>query len=237
MHTYAPCTGGRRERGDGVSCGIPVVHGPRLTCRGVREKRAQKALSRGADQQRSPKVGECVKVIQQGPVVVSCLGESEAWVQNHPAFVQPCVLSPSQPVGQLSAYISHNVVVLRHLLHPVAVRTPMHRDVGHGEGRHERKHCRVGKPPADVVDKDRACGERALCDLCPHRVDAYGHALGGEHIDDRDDPAQLFLDRHALGTWTSRLTPDVDQVGAVAVQLKAARGRGINVEVTTAITE
>ena len=38
-------------------------------------------------------------------------------------------------------------------------------------------------------------------------------SLAGERLDDRDHPAQLFVERNRLGPWAARFAPEIEHVG------------------------
>jgi hypothetical protein len=94
-----------------------------------------------------------------------------------------------------------------------------------------------GQRGRHVVDHAGPGGHRRLGDLGLAGVDRHLCTPGHQGLDDRDDPAQLLVDRHGLGARAGGLAADVDPVGALVDQPAAVRDGGVGVEEPATVRE
>ncbi len=79
--------------------------------------------------------------------MVGILGEAEARIDDDGAGSTPAAVAASDSLAQLAHDVERHVVVLREVVHAVAVTSPVHRDVGHAELRYGEYISGSARPP------------------------------------------------------------------------------------------
>ena len=169
--------------------------------------------------------------------MVGVLREPEPGVEHEVLRLDAAFEQRVAPLAELTDDVVDDVVVDGARLHVGAVPAPVHRDEGQPVGRDPGHHLGVGQAARDVVDDGGPRLHRCPRDRGPHRVDGDDRALGGQRRDERDDAAQLLLDRRALGSGSRRLTAHVDDVGAGRHDVAAVRDGGVRLEPLPAVGE
>ncbi len=99
----------------------------------------------------------------------------------------------------------------------------MHQHPGHFRIGQQRRHRGIGATAGNVVDDPRTAAQGRARDISMHGVDADGNAFCGKGFDDGDDTGRLDLRVDPRGAGPGRLSPDVDDVGAVGHQGQTLR--------------
>ena len=171
----------------------------------VGEQAAQERLAARPDQQRDGRA----RAARRGPRSSSqlCsrgLGEAEPRVEHEPLRGDPGGERRLDPLGQLVADGRHHAaraVVRRELLHVVAVRAPVHRDVRHAVRRPRRRRISGSAQAAgDVVDDARRRPRSAASATSARMVSTETAApSAASALDHRDHAAELL--GHAAAGW------------------------------------
>jgi hypothetical protein len=111
----------------------------------------------------------------------------------------------------------------------------VHRDVGDAQLGDDPRQFRVGQSPADLVHDGRALTYRGTGSTGAHRLDADRDSGRSQLADHGQDSSILLCLADPAGPGPSRLSPDVDEVGAVRGEALAMLHGGGVPEVLTAI--
>ncbi len=227
----------RGQRGNHRRRRLAPVGRPRRAI-GPGQQRTEEALPRGAQQYRDPGGHQFRQAMQQRPIVLSCLGESQPGVDHQLGRVDARGHRVVHAGEQVGAHFGHHIAVVRYQVRAVRRhRAPVHQHPWHTGFGHQRCHRRVGPSTGHVVDDLRAVLQRRARHSRVHGVDADGNSLCSKLFDDGHDAGRLRLGVDPSRTGPGRLTPDVDDARAFGSQRQTMLDGAVGVEVAPAVGE
>jgi len=231
MHTYHA-----RPTLDGDQCGGSRA-GSALYRIGPAGQCADHRFARQPGIHTAAQVGEALQCAQQRHVVFQRLAETKTDVDHHLAPVDAGQFAGEKPVREEPVHLTDYVVVMRLCLHAARFALHVHQTYRYAEFG-DGIHRALTAQGINVIDHTGTGSYRRTHHFRLGSVDRDRQRNARDQLlDDRQHPAQFFLDGDIGRTRTGGFTTDVEHVGALFRHAQAMRHRRFHAVVCTTVRE
>lgn len=204
-------------------------------CRGIGQP-SKEGFPGYSDQDRPEEVIERIERSQQSEVVLWLLPETNSWVNGDAVRGHAVAYRGGNPLSKKFNNLGDHIVVMRILLHRPRLPLHMHENNSRSGTRCQLCHLWIVQQRGDIVDDIRPASEGLLRHSRLRGIDGDDDVTSGSQATDHgDDPPELFLSVHFLGSGPGRFATHIDDLGAFALHHQSLLDGILGLEEFTAV--